>query len=48
MAELRKLKINNPSLKIQIDIIEAFLVELEKMMQFQRIVQVDKEKIVEK
>lgn len=48
MAELRKLKINNPALKIQIDIIEAFLVELEKMMQFQRIVQVDKEKIVEK
>lgn len=35
-------------MKIQIDIIEAFLVELEKIMQFQRIVQVEKEKIVEK
>lgn len=35
-------------MKIQIDIIEAFLVELEKMIQFQRIVQVEKERIVEK
>lgn len=48
MVELRKLRVNNPALKIQIDIIEAFLVELEKIMQFQRIVQVEKEKIVEK
>ena len=48
LIELRKLKVNNPALKIQIDIIEAFLVELEKIMQFQRIVQVEKEKIVEK
>lgn len=45
---MRKLRVNNPALKIQIDIIEAFLVELEKIMQFQRIVQVEKEKIVEK
>lgn len=48
LVELRKLRVNNPALKIQIDIIEAFLVELEKIMQFQRIVQVEKEKIVEK
>lgn len=48
LVELRKLRVNNPALKIQIDIIEAFLVELEKMMQFQRIVQVEKEKVVEK
>ena len=48
LIELRKLRVNNPALKIQIDIIEAFLVELEKIMQFQRIVQVEKEKIVEK
>jgi len=46
LVELRKLRVNNPALKIQIDIIEAFLVELEKIMQFQRIVQVEKEKIV--
>jgi len=48
LVELRKLRVNNPALKIQIDIIEAFLVELEKIIQFQRIVQVEKEKIVEK
>lgn len=40
LIELRKIRVNNPAIKIQIDIIEAFLVELEKMMQFQRIVQV--------
>lgn len=48
LIELRRLRTNTPGLKIQIDIIEAFLVELEKMIQFQRIVQVEKEKIVEK
>lgn len=48
MVELRKLRVNNAGLKVQIDIIEAFLIELEKMFQFQRIVQVEKEKIVEK
>jgi hypothetical protein len=48
LIELRRLRVNNAGLKIQIDIIEAFLVELEKMFQFQRIVQVEKEKIVEK
>lgn len=48
MVELRKLRVNNAGLKVQIDIIEAFLIELEKMFAFQRIVQVEKEKIVEK
>jgi len=42
LIELRKLRVNNPALKIQIDIIEAFLVELEKIIQFPRIVQVEK------
>ena len=48
MVELRKLRVSNPAIKVQIDIIEAFLIELEKIMKFQRIVQVEKEKIVEK
>lgn len=47
LIELRKLRTNTPGLKVQIDIIEAFLIELEKMLQVQRIVQVEKEKIVE-
>ena len=46
LIELRRLRVGNAGLKVQIDIIEAFLVELEKMFQFQRIVQVEKEKIV--
>ena len=46
LIELRKLRVNNPAIKIQIDIIETFLIELEKMMSFQRIVQVEKERIV--
>ena len=46
LAELRKLKGSQPGLKVQIDIIEAFLVELDKLIQFARIVQVDREKIV--
>jgi hypothetical protein len=48
LVELRKLRVNNPAIKIQIDIIEAFLIELEKMLKVQRIVQVEKERIVEK
>lgn len=38
---------SNPALKAQIDLIEGFLVELNKMLSFARIVQVQKEKIVE-
>ena len=48
LAELRKMKGSQPGLKVQIEIIEAFLVELEKIMSLARIVQVEKEKIVEK
>ena len=48
LAELRKLKGNNPNIKIQIEIIEKFLAELEQFILFPRIVQVPKEKVVEK
>lgn len=48
MIELRKLRGSNPALKIQIEIIEAFLIELDKIIQFPRFIQVEKEKIVEK
>lgn len=47
LAELRRLRTSNPGLKIQIDMIEAFLVELNKIISFPRIVQVEKEKVVE-
>lgn len=47
LVELRKLKTNNPGLKVQIDLLEGFLVELNKLVAFPRIVQVEKEKIVE-
>ena len=40
LAELRKLKVNTPGLKIQIEIIETFLVELDKLIQFPRFYQV--------
>jgi hypothetical protein len=42
------MKTQTPGLKIQIEIIEAFLVELDKIIQFPRFIQVEKEKIVEK
>jgi hypothetical protein len=42
------MRTQTPALKIQIDIIEAFLVELDKIIQFPRFIQVEKEKIVEK
>lgn len=48
MAELRKLKVQTPALKVQIEIIETFLIELDKIIQFPRFYQVEKEKIVEK
>lgn len=46
LAELRKTKQSTPALKTQIEVIEAFLVELDKLIKLPRIVQVDKEKIV--
>lgn len=45
--ELRKIKTQTPALKIQIEIIETFLIELDKLIQFPRFIQVEKEKIVE-
>ncbi len=48
LAELRKLKVQTPGLKVQIEIIETFLIELDKIIQFPRFYQVEKEKIVEK
>ena len=48
LTELRKMKANNPGIKLQIEIIEKFLAELEQFILFPRIVQVPKEKIVEK
>lgn len=47
LAELRKLRGSNPALKVQIEMIEAFLVELDKLIAFPRIVQVEKEVKVE-
>ena len=48
LTELRKMKGSNPNIKVQIEIIEKFLRELEEFILFPRIVQVPKEKIVEK
>lgn len=42
------MKISQVGLAGQIEIIEAFLIELDKLMSFARIVQIEKEKIVEK
>ena len=47
LVELRKMRTSNPALRAQIEIIEAFLIELDKLIAFPRIVQVEKEKIVE-
>lgn len=47
LAELRRMRSSNPQLKIQIEMIEAFLIELDKLIAFPRIVQVEKEKVVE-
>ena len=48
LVELRKLRSSNPALKVQIDMIETFLAELSRLIAFPKIVQVEKEKIVEK
>jgi hypothetical protein len=46
---MRKLKTGNPSLKVQIELIETFLAQLDQFILFPRIVEVPKiiEKIVE-
>ena len=48
LAELRKLKGRDPNLKIQIEMIEKFLLELDTFILFPKIFQVPREKIVEK
>lgn len=48
LVELRKLKVQTPALKIQIEIIETFLIELDKLIQYPRFIQVEKEVVVEK
>jgi hypothetical protein len=40
LVELRKLKVQTPALKIQIEIIETFLIELDKLIQYPRFIQV--------
>ena len=44
---LRKLKVQTPGLKIQIEIIEAFLIELHNIIKFPRFIQVEKKVEVE-
>ena len=42
------MKVENPALKVQIEIIETFLTELDGIIKFPRFYQVEKEKVVEK
>lgn len=48
LIELRKLKTSNPGLRANIEIIEKFLLEFDRLAAAQRIVTVNKEKVVEK
>jgi hypothetical protein len=48
LVELRKLKGSNPGLRVQIELVEKFLAELDKFILFPKIVQIPVEKIVEK
>jgi len=48
LIQLRKLRTQNPEFKLIIDLLEGFLVDFEKLASVQRIVGVDKERIVEK
>ena len=48
MVELRKLRTAQPALIGIIELLERYLVDFDKLASVQRIVQVDKEKIVEK
>jgi hypothetical protein len=49
LVEIRRLKMSNPTLKVQIELIETFLAQLDQFILFPRIVEVPKivEKIVE-
>jgi hypothetical protein len=42
LAELKRMRSSNPSLRIQIEMIESFLIELDKLIAFPRIIQVEK------
>lgn len=42
LLEIRKLKVSNPNLKIQIEMIESFLLQLDQFILFPRIVEVPK------
>lgn len=48
LVELRKIKASTPAVKIQIEIIETFLIELDKIIKFPRFYPVEKEVIVER
>ena len=48
LIEIRKMKGSNPQLKIQIEIIEKFLAQLEEFIIYPKIVQIPVEKVVEK
>lgn len=48
LIELRKLMTTNPNLRAIIEIIERFLLEFDRLASAQRVVAVDREKIVEK
>ena len=48
LVEIRKIKGTSPQLKIQIEIIEKFLAQLEEFILFPKIVQVPVEKVIEK
>jgi hypothetical protein len=48
LVELRQLKNSNPNLRGVIEIIERFLLEFDRLAAAQRVVAVDREKIVEK
>lgn len=49
LVDLRKLKVSNPNLRAQIEIIEAFLLQLDQFILFPKVIPVPqiKEKIVE-
>lgn len=48
LVEIKKLRSSNPGFAVQIEVIEKFLLQLEKHILTPRIVEVVKEKIVEK
>jgi hypothetical protein len=48
LIELRKLVVAQPNLRVVIEIIERFLLEFDRLAAAQRVVAVDREKIVEK